>query len=119
MLVFGVVVYAAFVWTVLKAFNHEKRFTQTATALLGTDTFFNVLSLPLSWLDLPTDPLDPAITVPRVFLYILFFWSIDVSGFVLSRAIGRPYVVGVFIMVGYVLLSISLRVSLFPPAGNP
>ena len=88
-----------------------------ATALLGTETFFNVLSLPvLSWYSPADDTLDAVITAPRLLLYVLFFWSVDVAGFVLSRAIGRPYVVGVFIMIGYALLSISLQVSLFPPS---
>ena len=116
-LAFGIVMYAGFVWAVLKAFQHEKRFKQTATALLGTETFFNVLSLPvLSWYSPADDTLDAVITAPRLLLYILFFWSVDVAGFVLSRAIGRPYVVGVFIMIGYALLSISIQVSLFPPS---
>jgi hypothetical protein len=112
LLVAGVMLYAGFVWAVLKAFKHEKRFMQTAIALLGTDTLFNVMSLPLLWLNRPAD--ETTMTLPGLLLLIVFFWSIDVSGFVLSRAIGRPYVVGVGIMVGYVLLSISLRASLFP-----
>ena len=118
LLAFGVVTTGGFVWAVLKAFQHEKRFRQTATALLGTETFFNVLSLPFAWWDRRSDPLEP-ITVPGLFLYLLFFWSIAVAGFILSRAIGRPYVVGVFIMVGYALLSASLQISLFPPPGTP
>ena len=37
----------AFIWSVLKAFDHERRFKQTASALLGTDTFLNFMSMPL------------------------------------------------------------------------
>ena len=112
LLVVNATLYGGFVWAVLKTFKHERRFMQTAIALLGTDTLFNVMSLPLVWLNGQADA--TTMTLPEALRLLVLIWSIDVSGFVLSRAIGRPYVVGVGIMVGYVLLSISLQASLFP-----
>jgi hypothetical protein len=118
MLFIDTALYCVFIWAVLKSFNQEKRIPQTATALFGTDTLLNIVSLPLlSW----TQALEAAgvpSTTPQMFLLLLLFWGIDIAGHILSRAIGRPYVFGVFIVIGYVLLSTSLRISLFPPSSD-
>jgi hypothetical protein len=100
----------AFIWGVLKAFNHERRFRQAATALVGTDALISLLSLPLLVGNMSAaegSGGNPA----AVLILVLFLWQIDVSGYVLSRAIARPYFVGVAIMLGYVLFAISLRAS--------
>jgi hypothetical protein len=99
-----------FVWAVLRLFDRERRFKQTATALLGADTLLNLLSLPLV---LWNQSLEGA-TAPALLFLLLAIWSIDIAGFILSRTLERPYALGVAIMLGYVLLSISLRMSFFP-----
>jgi hypothetical protein len=115
LLAFETAVYCGFIWGVLKAFNHDQRFKQTATALLGTDALLSLLSLPLLLWTRELDTSGATTTAPDFFRVLLLIWSIDISGFVLSRGIGRPYILGVSIMIGYVLLLISLQVSLFPP----
>jgi hypothetical protein len=105
----------AFVWAVLRAFEHERRFRQTMSALLGTDALLNLLSVPLLYWNRALEAAGAEPTAPAVAFLVLAVWSIDVSGFILARALGRPYALGVAIMLGYVLLSVSLRLSLFPP----
>jgi hypothetical protein len=106
----------AFVWCVLRAFERERRFRQTATALLGTDTLLSLLGLPIVlWhRALNAPPADA--TLPSVFYLLIVVWSVDIGAFILSRALDRMYVLAVAIVIGYVLLSISLRTALFPPA---
>jgi len=106
-------VYAAFVWTVLKSFGRDRRFVQTASALFGTDALFTLMSLPLLAWVAALDAANAAATVPTLLYWVLLFWSIDVSGFVLARAIERPYALAVMIVIGYVLLNVSVRASLF------
>jgi hypothetical protein len=106
--------YFVFVWSVLKAFDRERRFKQTWSALLGTDTLLNVLSVPLLVLSQSLKTAHADTSVPDILSVLLWAWSIDISGFIVSRALDRTYLLGVAIMLGYVLLSISLRVSLFP-----
>jgi hypothetical protein len=113
---FALILYGAFVWSVLKAFNRERRFKQTATALLGTEAFFGVLSLPLLWWNRDA-PADQPLTLPTMLLYFIMIWEIDVAGYVLSRAIGRPYIVGVSLVLAYVLLLISLQTTFFAANG--
>ena len=106
--------YFVFVWSVLKAFDHERRFKQTWSAMLGTDTLLNVLGVPLLILSQSLKTAHADSSVADILSVLLWAWSIDISGFILSRALDRTYLLGVAIMLAYALLQISLRVSLFP-----
>ncbi len=108
-----------FIWALLKTFAHERRFRQTATAFFGTAALFNVLGTPIAiWYD-ALRAAEADIAMPAILLVLLLVWMIDVGGFILSRAIGRPYVLAIGIMLGYELLTYSVRVALFPPLNLP
>jgi CDP-diglyceride synthetase len=113
---FDTVLGLAFMWSVLHAFQRERRFRRAAVAMLGADTFLNLLTVPLlSWhASLHAKPEEA--TLPYVLFLLVVIWSVDVSAFILSRALERPYVLAVAIMVGYVLLEVSAHVTLFSPA---
>lgn len=118
----------AFIWSLLRAFGHERRFLQTAIAIFGTDAVLNLYSIPpAAWLSAVAPQAavataaasdaataTPQAAVPAVLLLLLTAWSIDISGFVIARAVGRPYVLGVAIMLGYALLTASFRATFFP-----
>ena len=109
--------YLGFVWLVLRVLDHSRRFVQTATALLGTETFLTLIGVPLLvWIDLDTMAAGVP-TLATVLFLLLFLWSVDVAGFVISRALQSAYVVGVLIVIGYILGSWRLRGLLFPVAG--
>jgi hypothetical protein len=104
----------AFIWSLLRAFEHERRFLQTAIAFFGVWTLLNLLGTPLMlWLR-TVQPDQPEAALPTVLAVLLIIWKIDVSGFVIARALGRSYVLGVAIMLGYLLLSLSLQDTFFP-----
>ena len=48
--------------------------------------------------------------------FLLILWSIDVAGFVLSRALQQSYVVGVLIVLVYAFGSFTLGGLVFPVA---
>ena len=101
-----------FVWSVLAVFERRQRFWQTMGAFLGAAVVLNVISaLLIAWNQSLHAPADVT-TTPEVLLQLLQVWSVDIGGFMLSRAIDRPYVLGVAIMLGYVLLSTSLLSTL-------
>jgi len=104
----------AFVWAVLRAFNREARYRQTMSALLGVNGLLNLLIVPLALWDRALDTPEGDIAPPWIGLLLLAIWSIDIAGFVLARALERPYALGVAIMLGYIWLSFSLQTSLFP-----
>lgn len=111
------VIYTVFIWGLLKSFRHDTRFLQTAIALIGLDTLFTVASLPLLVWAAALQARDALTTAPSLFYFLLLIWSIDVAGFVLARALGRPYVVAVLIVLGYVALTVTVRAAMFAPAG--
>lgn len=113
-LVVDVSIDVAFIWSLLRAFEHERRFLQTAIAFFGVWTLLNLFSAPLvPWLR-SVQPDQPEATLPTVLALLMLIWKIDVSGFVISRSLGRPYVLGLAIMLGYALLSLSLQDTFFP-----
>jgi hypothetical protein len=104
----------AFVWAVLALFERRQRFLQTMSAMLAAGVVLDVISaLLIAWHQALGASAD-SVTVPQVLLQLLPVWSVDIGGFLLSRALDRPYALAVVIMLGYVLLSTSLiRTLLF------
>jgi hypothetical protein len=114
MLVADSAIYLLYVWLVLRFFKRPRRFLQTASALIGVDTLFALLSIPLLAWQRTLEAGGTEASVP-VFLYlVLFLWSIDVAGYVLSRALQRPYIEGVLIVILYVMASFSVRYAIDP-----
>jgi hypothetical protein len=104
-----------FVWALLRTFNRQPRFRQTMTALLGADIVLSLLYTPvIPWLEVP-DPQNPAMTFPVFLTLLAFVWAVDINAFVFSRALERPYLLCVAIVIGYALLIRSLQVTLLQP----
>ncbi len=102
------------VFLLLQFFQKGTRFLQTATALVGTGVVLGVIYIPLlRWDELLAAP-PTELTTPRFLILLLFIWSLDVAGFILSRALGKPYIVGVSIVIVYELASMALRDAFFP-----
>jgi hypothetical protein len=106
----------AFVWAVLRTFDRERRFRQTMSAMLGVTAILSILIVPLALWSQAIDVPEGEVALPWLFLLLLAIWQIDIWGFVLARALDRPYALGVAIMLGYVLLSVSLTQSLLAVA---
>jgi hypothetical protein len=106
-----------FVWALLRTFNKQPRFRQTMTALLGANVILTVLQAPLVsvLVEAPPDPQSSTMTLPRLLAALLVLWTIDISAFVFSRALERPYLLCVAIVIAYALLIQSLRVTLLQP----
>lgn len=106
-----------FVWALLRLFNRQPRFRQTMTALLGAGVLLSALQAPLvrSVMEPPPDPQNPTLTLPGLLWFLIMIWSIDLSAFVFSRALERPYLLCLAIVLAYALLIQSLQVTLLQP----
>jgi hypothetical protein len=115
-LIFGLNVW--FVWALLRTFNRQPRFRQTMTALLGAGVLLAILQAPLA-LSVPEapppDPQASTLTLTDMLWFLIYVWSIDISAFVFSRALERPYLLCLAVVIGYVLLIESLQVTLLQP----
>ena len=116
MVFFDTALYVGFVWLVLALFGHSRRFVQTASALLGAETFLTLIEIHiLSMAGLEIGEIETP-NIGTWLFFLLILWSIDINGFVLSRALQQSYVVGVLIVLGYVFGSFTLGGLLFPVA---
>ena len=110
-----------FVWAVLRMFSRERRFRQTMTALLAAGTILNLLAAPLvPFLPEPsvaaaTAAADTQMTLPRFLAALIEIWSIDIAAFVFARALERPYLLCVAVVLSYVFLIVILRATLLYP----
>jgi hypothetical protein len=86
--------------------------------LLAAETIITLAGAPLAPLVSASTPAsgsaDQQLTFPLFLIFLLGVWSIDIAAFVFARAIERPYLLCVAIMLGYVLLIFSLQASLLP-----
>jgi hypothetical protein len=104
-----------FVWALLRTFNKQARFRQTMIALLGADILLSLMYAPvLPWLGVQ-DPQNPTLTIPVLLTVLAFVWAIDINAFVFSRALERPYLLCMAIVIGYALLIRSLQLTLLQP----
>lgn len=116
MTVLDQIVNFAFVFGLLTVFGKPRRFRQTMSALLGADVVTNLASAPLIWWHEALHPPPNTATLPSFLLLLVAVWAIDIAGFVVSRAIDRPYALGVALMLAYVFLYYAVRNTLFPQA---
>lgn len=94
-----------FIFVKLLLLKKPERFFQTFSAMLGTVTIINLISLPsvysLTYLELSE-------TVTMFFSltgFVLFIWVVIVYGYIFSRALSSLMGYGLAISVGYALLS--------------
>ncbi len=116
LVIFDTALYIGFVWVVLALFRYSSRFVQTASALLGAETFLTLIGIPiLSLAGFGNDEVN-TLNVGTWLFFLLILWLIDVAGFVLSRAVQQSYAVGVFAVLVYMFGSFTLGGLLFPVA---
>ena len=114
MVVVDTALYVGFVYILLALFQQSDRFLQTVSALLGAETFLTLIGIPVLLLAGFEDGEVDAPNVGTWLFFLLILWSIDVAGFVLSRALQLSHFVGVLIVLVYAFSSFTLGGLLFP-----
>ena len=113
---FDTVFYLGIVWVLLELYKRSNRFLQTASALLGTGVILTMLQIPI-FATADFDNAESTFTSAGAWLFLLsLLWSIDVAGFILSRALQLSYFAGVSIVIMYAFSSFTLGGFLFPVA---
>lgn len=100
--------FLSFVFARVLLMKKPERFLQTFSAMLGTVTLINIVSLPgtysLRYLKLgPTAEMFFALTA-----FALFVWVVIVYGYIFSKALTCAMSYGIAISVGYALLQVML-----------
>ena len=116
-LLVATVFYLAYVFVALRLLGHDRRYVQTTTALLGTDVLITAVGIPIDFWARVSPAAPTELSMPTLLLLFQLLWWIDVGGFIMGRALGRPYFVGVLFMVVYFLTSLSIGRFFLSPAG--
>jgi hypothetical protein len=96
----------AYLFLKLLLFKFPQRFSQTFTAMLGTVTLINLISVPVIYPLTNTGLNENLVSIFGLLSFALLLWVVVVYGFIFSRAISTSLGNGISISVGYTLLSI-------------
>jgi hypothetical protein len=101
-------------WVLLRLTGHHTRYRCTVTAMLGTSALLSVLSVPFSVWRQSMLNTESGVAMPSTFLFAIMLWSIFIDGHILSRALSRPFGIGLLVSIGYFFLHTSLLYELMP-----
>ncbi len=109
-----VLLLVTFLWVLLALNGYRSRYRQTLTALLGTSALLSLLSIPFSvWRQAAYD-MQAASALPSVAIFAIMLWSLAIDGHILSRAMSRPFVIGLLVSIAYFLLHTTVLFELMP-----
>ena len=102
-------------WALLRLTGFQPRFRQTLTALLGTSALLSFLSAPFSlWRQYSINiEADPAL--PSTVVFAIMLWSLVIDGHILSRALSKPFGIGLIASVVYFFLHALVLSQLLRP----
>ncbi len=91
------------------------RWSQTLTALGGAGTLLTLCALPVIGMLDSTAGSPPIASVGVILWLTLMVWSVFVTAHVLRHALAIGLSTGVFLALGYMMISLVLYASLFEP----
>jgi len=116
MLILDISLLLGCLWLLLRLTGYLSRYRQTLTALLGTSALLSVFSIPFVFWNASVAESAPKPIIPSAFILVIVIWSIVVDSHILSRALSKPFAVGLMITLAYFFLHTQLLVELMPVA---
>lgn len=112
-----VVVLTSFSWLCVQAFKHGARFVQMITALTGTGSLFNVMSIPVL---MQIHQIKDSGQVPAELAFLLLFllsWNLAVIAHVFRESFNVRLLAAFVLTLAYKAIEVSLSQILFPQLG--
>lgn len=113
-IIVSAVLLVVFIWALLRVTGFRQRYRQTLTALLGTSALLSLMSLPFSVWREATVGLQAASALPSIFIFAIMLWSLAIDGHILSRALSRPFAIGLMLSISYFFLHTTILFELLP-----
>ena len=102
------------IYVLLKLQGRQLRWSQTVTAMAGTNVVLVVISLPiLVWL-LSARSAEADATLPSLLFLGLIIWNVLILGHIFRHAFSTYFPLGVLVALGYYSLSILIMNWLVP-----
>lgn len=101
-------------WLLLILTGFRSRFRQSLTAMLGVNALLSAFSIPFSfWRDAAMGDQN-GVALPSTVIFGLMVWSLVVDGHIISRAISKPFGIGLMIAVAFFFLHTAVLFELMP-----
>ena len=104
-------------WLLLAVTGKRARYRQTLAAILGTSALLGLMLLPFSLWRRMLGDVEPGTTIPSAVILAIVLWSFAIDGHILSRALSRPFAVGLMVAIVYFFLHTTLLLRITPAAG--
>ena len=101
-------------WLLLRATGLRSRYRQTLTALVGTSALLNFISFPISLWNVATRDMETGNPLPGILLFTIVLWSLSIDAHILSRALSRPYIVGLLAAVALFFVQLTVFLEMLP-----
>ena len=102
------------VWGMLLLAGLRARFRRTMIALFGTSALLTALIMPFVIWQRAVIAAQSGLRLPALAIVTVVIWSLAVDGHIFSRALSRPFAVGLIIAVCYFIISLSLMGEILP-----
>jgi hypothetical protein len=113
-IVVSVILIVLGLWTLLALTGFKSRFRQSLTAVLGTSALLSALSIPFSWWRAITINYESGVALPSTIIFAIMVWSLVIDGHIISRAISKPFGIGLMIAVAFFFLQTAVLFELMP-----
>ena len=101
-------------WALLALTGYKTRFRQSLTAMLGTNALLSALSIPFSlWRDITLN-YESGVALPSTIIFAIMVWSLVIDGHIISRAISKPFGIGLMVAVAFFFLHTAVLYQLMP-----
>jgi len=110
----SVLMVIAGLWALLVLTGFRSRFRQSLTAMLGVNALLSVFSIPFSFWRAATLSNETSEALPSTIIFGLMLWSLVVDGHIISRAISKPFGIGLMIAVAFFFLHTAVLFELMP-----
>ena len=105
------------VWLLLAFKRHPGRFTQSATALLGSTTLVGVLLIPLQLLVGDGSDVGPLAAMAGTLLFLLMIWLLVMVTYIFRHTLEVGIALAFGLALTYFVVTNVIIRSLFPEAG--
>lgn len=104
----------ACLWLLLWLTGYRSRYRQTLTALMGTGALLTALSLPFNVWRQAVSEVEQAAALPSAFILAIVIWTFVIDGHILSRALSRPFAIGLMVAVAYFFVHTTVLFEIVP-----
>lgn len=92
--------------------NYKSRFRQSLIAVLGTEGLLTVLQIPVNYWHVAAVANATSTALPDTIILLIEIWRVMIEGHIISRAISKPFGIGLMIAVAFFFLKFGILIEL-------